>query len=118
PLLLMCEGTNNIQCLADPKLSSTVPRLLCLELRSKLLLARNVDVVKLDRDVLEKCRLVVLDCDDEVSPCFHDLVEDGLLASRCVDGHECPFEVQKLEQTGNRGDLVGLRVRLDLSENQ
>ena len=68
--------------------------------------------------VIVELGLVLLERQNIVSSLLYDRRRYLLLTPHCVNGHCAARHVQSLEQFGNRCDLVGVIVYLDLTENQ
>jgi hypothetical protein len=61
-------------------------------------------------------RLIVLHGQQVIGTLLQDLSGDLLLAPHGIDCHQTALQIEKLEQLGNRRDLVRLFGRLDLAQ--
>lgn len=66
--------------------------------------------------IMQKCRLIFLDCNDIIYFLFNDFADNLLLAAHCICGHDRIFNVDQIQQFQHCGDLVCLFVHRDLSE--
>ena len=69
-------------------------------------------------DLLVHRRLIPFERDDVTGAALHDFADDLLLAARRVDRDDRAFEIQQLQQIGDRGDFIGFFIRLDLSDDE
>ena len=69
-------------------------------------------------DALVELTLVLLHRQHVIGPVVCDLLGNLPLAAHGVNGHDAVVQIQQVQQLGNGGDFVGLRLSLDLTQGQ
>ena len=69
-------------------------------------------------DALVELTLVLLHRQHVIGPASCDLLGNLPLAAHGVNGHDAVVQIQQVQQLGNGGDFVGLRLSLDLTQGQ
>jgi hypothetical protein len=66
----------------------------------------------------ERLAVIGLEPQQVIGAALQDLVGDRLLTAHGIHGHDAVFQVQRLEQHRDRGDLVRLAINHALAERQ
>lgn len=122
PVMLLLEPTNNDRITDDPGLAGFDPsvpgldglrRIVGLPLK-RLCMRRR----KAEPDVCMQHPLVLLEGEDVGSLLIENLPGNGTLTAHGIDGHHTAGHGEGAQEVRRGGNLVGLLIHPDLSQNQ